>query len=338
MSADPGLPVLVFDETTVPAEHHFEVFHDTTAPLFDTAPIGDVGAFRALATDYMVDDVGISRVRYDPQVLRRTPRHVKFGMSNVLAVQLYHAGRLRGSVSDDYVLDLDRHGVGVVDLAEPFAALADAADVTWVGIPKERLGALAERQPPTVSLSHTSSRGRVLAAAVRDIWARLGTARADDAPILAAEIVETVSSVLDPGATAPPDHGLLPAMKEYIATNLDDLDLGPETLIDAFYYSRSSVYRLFEEDGGVARYIRDQRLLRCFEDLTRPTKLPRHISDSAVRWGFDNPSHFNRLFKARFGVPPSEVRARASEQPAPDWSQPETEEMIREFHTWLASA
>lgn len=338
MPADPGLPVLVFDETTIPAEYHFEVFHDTTAPLFDTAPVGDAVAFRAIATDYMVDDVAISRVRYDPQVLRRTWRHVRSGMNDVLAVQLYHSGGLRGSVSEDEVLDLDSRGVGVVDMAQPFAALAGAADVTWVGIPKERLGALGHRQPATASFDHGTARGHVLAASVRHLWGRLGSARADDAPQLAAEITEIVASVLDRESTAPPDHGLLPAMREYIAANLDDFDLGPESLIAAFHYSRSSVYRLFEPEGGVASYIRDQRLLRCFEDLTRPTKLPRRVSDVAVRWGFDNPSHFNRLFKERFGVPPSEVRARAAQEGASDWTTTETAAMISEFHRWMTSA
>lgn len=337
MSAAPGLPVLVFDEATIPAEHHFEVFHDTTAPLFDTAPVGDAGAFQAIATDYMVDDVGISRIRFDTQVLRRTSRHVRSGMDNVLAVQLYTRGGLHGSVGEDDALELDSHLVGVVDLAQPFSVVADASDVTWVGIPKERLGALGSRQPATVSFDQTSPRGRILAAAVRDIWDRLGTARASEAPGLAAEITETVSAVLDSEAPGPPDHGLRPAMKEYIAANLDDFDLDAGSLMAVFHHSRSSVYRLFEEEGGVARYIRDQRLLRCFEDLTRPTGLPRRVSDVAVRWGFDNPSHFNRLFKKRFGVPPSEVRARATEALDPGWSKPETEAMISVFHSWVAS-
>jgi AraC-like DNA-binding protein len=58
------------------------------------------------------------------------------------------------------------------------------------------------------------------------------------------------------------------------------------------------------------RYIRTQRLHRCLDELTRPANLPLKVSEIGTRWGFENPSHFNRLCKAEFGVPPSVVRSR----------------------------
>jgi AraC-like DNA-binding protein len=61
----------------------------------------------------------------------------------------------------------------------------------------------------------------------------------------------------------------------------------------------------------VAAFVREQRLLRCFDELSRPTKLTRLVSEIATRWGFDNPSHFNRLFNAQFGINPSDVAGAA---------------------------
>ena len=90
-----GFPVLVFDEASIPVEYQFEVFHDTTAPLFDTRPLSRAASTHAGAIDYLVDDLVVSRLRYGAQVLRRRPDHTSVA-GDCLAVQLYYRGGLRG--------------------------------------------------------------------------------------------------------------------------------------------------------------------------------------------------------------------------------------------------
>ena len=48
-----------------------------------------------------------------------------------------------------------------------------------------------------------------------------------------------------------------------------------------------------------------RRLARAREDLT-DSDLP--VSTIAHRWGFSDPSHFTRSFKARYGSSPREYR------------------------------
>lgn len=333
-----GLPVLVFDESSVPSEHQFEVFHETTAPIFDTHPLSAPDSFRASATDYLVDDLVISRLSYDAQVMRRTALNIRNGLSDSVAILLHHRGGLHGAVGADETLELNADQVGFLDLREPFAAWGDATPVTWLVIPRDRLlgSHPSSHSIPFRAWRRGSPRGTVVSAAVNDAWNMLGTATAHDAPRLAEEIVENVASALSPDDFLPSDAALLSAMKQHITVNLDDLSLDADALQTAFHWSRSSVYRLFEAEGGVGAYIRNLRLLRCFEDLTRPSKLPRRVSHVASRWGFDNPSHFNRLFRAKFGVPPSAVNVGRA-QASPTWSAPETRRMIHQFHTWATS-
>lgn len=68
----------------------------------------------------------------------------------------------------------------------------------------------------------------------------------------------------------------------FIKANLSDLVLGLDDLRAAFHCSRSSGYRCFEQHGGVASYIREQCLHRCFDELAQPTELPRRIADVAT--------------------------------------------------------
>jgi len=151
--------------------------------------------------------------------------------------------------------------------------------------------------------------GRVLTSALTTLWGELPRAEISDAPLLARSFVGLLNGLLQPS----PDHedhvrrALNVAMRQYIADHLDDLALDVDTLRRQFFCSRSTLYRLFEEDGGVAKFIRDARLRACMHELAFPSTTRKQIAFTATRWGFENPSHFNRLFKRAFGVAPSGV-------------------------------
>jgi AraC-like DNA-binding protein len=93
-----------------------------------------------------------------------------------------------------------------------------------------------------------------------------------------------------------------------IEAELESPGLQPLKLSHQLGISRSRLYRLFEPHGGVARYIRKQRLLRIFGALSDPT---RHeaVADLAFRHGFEDQSSFSRAFKREFGFSPRDVRA-----------------------------
>jgi len=60
-----------------------------------------------------------------------------------------------------------------------------------------------------------------------------------------------------------------------VIAHLDDLDLGVATLEEAFHCSRASIYRQFEDEGGVAAFVRWERLQRCYVELASSTGLER---------------------------------------------------------------
>lgn len=72
--------------------------------------------------------------------------------------------------------------------------------------------------------------------------------------------------------------------------------------------SRTSLHRLFEEEGGVQAYIRGRRLEAVRRSLIDP--LGREpIYAIAERLGFSDAAHLSRLFRARYGLTPSDFRA-----------------------------
>lgn len=94
----------------------------------------------------------------------------------------------------------------------------------------------------------------------------------------------------------------------YIEEHLDDPDLGVDRLQSVFCVSRATLYRMFSEIGGVARFIRRQRLVAARQHLRQHPEL-------AITWllyelGFGSERQFQRAFQAEFGISPSEWRER----------------------------
>ena len=118
--------------------------------------------------------------------------------------------------------------------------------------------------------------------------------------------------------------GRLERVQQTISKHLCSPALGSKMLCRLVGMSRSNLYRLFEETGGVARYIQSQRLLKAHEALCDATDR-RTISVIAEDLCFASASGFSRAFRHEFGLTPSEVRsacealgaARSSGFPAP---------------------
>ncbi|MGR2752816.1 helix-turn-helix domain-containing protein [Agromyces arachidis] len=330
---DGDVPVITFDARSAPADHQFELFHDTTAPVFDTLPSDSPADFAAEATDYLVGDLLVSRIAHSPQRMRRSPRHVRCGGEDAVALLVYRRG-IAGLRFDRVELRLDEQHVGVIDLAQPFYATCTDVDSVWVVIPRDRLPRSA-LTGPCARFHRDSPRGRVLRSAVLSVWARLPSARAADAPQLAQGIVDAAEAVLATGDFAPSDPALATAMRDFVGSHLDDLDLDAPTIARTFHCSRSTLFRIFAPFGGVDAYIRDKRLERCLDDLLEPETATRAVNLIATRWGFENPSHFSRLFSARFGLAPSV--AHRSARRTSDGYDPSTSRKISTFHEWAAA-
>lgn len=74
--------------------------------------------------------------------------------------------------------------------------------------------------------------------------------------------------------------------------------------------SLSSFKRDFQDIYGQppARWIREQRLSKA-RQLLEASQMS--VTDVAYSLGFENPTHFSRIFKQQYGFPPSEVGRRA---------------------------
>lgn len=101
----------------------------------------------------------------------------------------------------------------------------------------------------------------------------------------------------------------LAAVVEYIGKQFADPALSVASVAHQHDISPRYLQELLEQSGAsfVAR-VNELRLKRAFALLTRFPS--RGIAEIAAQAGFSNVSHFNRLFRLRFGDSPSGVRSR----------------------------
>jgi AraC-like DNA-binding protein len=93
-----------------------------------------------------------------------------------------------------------------------------------------------------------------------------------------------------------------------IDAHLGQREMTPASIAAGLGISRSTLYALFEPEGGIESYVFARRLDRSFEAIVNDPARVAGIGEIAFAHGFKSEAHFSRAFLARFGVKPSEVR------------------------------
>jgi AraC family transcriptional activator of tynA and feaB len=100
-------------------------------------------------------------------------------------------------------------------------------------------------------------------------------------------------------------------VRTYIEAHLHDPKLTPTRVAQVLGMSTRYVHHVFSEGGEtLARYILRRRLEECARALDDVAQRGQTATEIAFRHGFNDASHFGRVFRERFGLTPSEYRRR----------------------------
>lgn len=99
-------------------------------------------------------------------------------------------------------------------------------------------------------------------------------------------------------------------IEDYVRTNIQRPDLSPDLIAHACNISTCYLHKLFKDsDQTVSQWIKELRLQSALNDIKADTGTTT-LAEISYRWGFNDQAHFCRLFKARFGCSPREMRNR----------------------------
>lgn len=156
---------------------------------------------------------------------------------------------------------------------------------------------------------------------LRQYLAILGARGVGADPVLRALVARTVADLLvlafDARATAADRPGdvraaRLRAIKTDIAKSIDGGRLSVNSIASRHRVTPRYVQMLFAAEGTTfTQFVLESRLACAYRMLADPRFANRRVATVAFDAGFGDLSYFNRCFRRRFGVAPSQVRTEA---------------------------
>lgn len=316
----PRIPYDQFETSPLPSRERFAVWRESILPLFEPFPAEGlrVNSFQARVESFDLTDMFFAMTSFSAQRFQRGPHHkADFGADHFL-LQLYLSGGYAGRSGQQEII-VNPGDISLLDLAKPLETQAERSEVMSLIIPRDLMASwirLEQLNSGGVLKAEMPS-AKILRHHLTTVWKSLPEASLCQLASINHMVLGTVvgafrrSAGLEEQVQATWTQVSLDAICAYIHDNLDTSDLDPEHLCRRFACSRAQLYRMFAPIGGVARYIRDSRLARCLDELTRSTGGRQQIIDVATRWGFSSHSHFCRAFRQVYGFTPSEAVERA---------------------------
>jgi AraC-like DNA-binding protein len=274
--------------------------------------------FAARLTTRRADGLGFARTESSGYRIVRSRRDVESAPADHWTIYLQMHGRTAFEQNGD-MIRLERNDIAILDGRQPFHA-----DFTGVGrravvkVPRQMI----DRRAPWVRRRalHRIAAGAQFADLARDHIVAL---TAEDAPPddgASLVLAENLSNLIGlASATELPPSRLWPelqleALLAFCRQNLHDSELDPQRVADHFGMSVRTVHLRFERTGQTfGRWLLEQRLDACRTALRDARQRDANISEIAYRWGFNDLSHFNKMFRLRFDMTPREWRNGAGE-------------------------
>ena len=292
-----------------------------TADICDVVPLTTEDNFHVTTVTMMTRNALLVDTRATDQEYDRTPAHVARGAMDHFQITLCVEGEMRFS-SGRREVTMGPGAICLIDMAQPNRTVlrGGGSRTRLMAIILQRAmlaPRLAHPDSATATLlpsnhPHTRLLASHYAALTLPPEPEAGSAEATIdaiADIVAAAAGGTAD--IAAGVERAERHLYLAVIKRRIADNLETDALTADELCRHFQISRATLYRLFEADGGLSHYVREQRLNLAFRQLISPSAEDTRLIDLAVGMRFSSDSTFIRAFRRKFGLTPGELRELA---------------------------
>ncbi|MBZ9711114.1 AraC family transcriptional regulator [Mesorhizobium sp. ESP7-2] len=203
-------------------------------------------------------------------------------------------------------------------LGNPFSGRALESESLTLIVPDDQFADRGGLPPASSNTVLGGRRVKLMYDHMVGLETNLGSLAQDDLPSIKSRLLEVIFDTTTPFLNRGGEServsqiGMMTRARRLIRKNLISSDLTPDALSRELAISRTRLYELFESVGGVAKYMRQHRLLAAHRMLADPSDR-RTIAEVSLAIGYDSAANFSRAFTQQFGYSPSNIRThRAS--------------------------
>ena len=310
------LPHMHFDSRTMEARTAAEFWRDSLSRSWEMSIAAEhQPAFHAEVSMWKMDELIVGTSVFGPvQSRARRDRNIRDDQLDHYRLILMREGEFRCDAGGRQVSLAPRRFV-LTDMALP-EANASCCTSTVMYVPRALLEQALPRAVDLHGVSPDNACADLLADHLSALMAGLPAMTAEEVPSVNRATVNLLAASL---ATSPDnldaarpavDSVMLRRARRYIEQRLTDERLGVPDICAHLRISRSTLYRLFDSLGGVSNHIRERRLARVHDILSRSEER-QNIARIAEDHGFKTATHFSRAFRQQFGYSARDVRGIA---------------------------
>jgi AraC-like DNA-binding protein len=310
-----SLAPLRFETESFPPSQQFPAWREHISALADTRLPDDARPGEGFVVRQAVWDLeGMLFLQQTVPAFsyERSPDMVRFSPIDYWMITFLQAGRtwtgFGGRVAQN-----EPGMMEIRSLGQPFNGRALATESVTLIVPDDQFSDRGGLPPASNNAVLGGRRVKLLFDHLTGLEANLGRLALDDLPSVRGRLREMVFDTVTPfvdrngGSEQISQIGMMTRARRFIRKNLISSDLTPEALSRELAISRTRLYELFEAVGGVAKYIRQQRLSSAHAMLADPSDR-RTIAEVSVAIGYDSAANFSRAFTQQFGYSPSSIR------------------------------
>nr|WP_070958926.1 AraC family transcriptional regulator [Hyphomonas sp. Mor2] len=292
-----------------------EGYRERTSFLLECTPLltsRNVGTFQANA--WYSDKAIFLHNETDAFALKHTHRHVSESAHLILLRRMV-SGHLWGRIGD-ISTTFAPGPIHVQDQEMQYEGIQDRTVFQSAFIFKSALGYHPSKHLRNGQINPSSVVGRCLMRAWDDLFTQLW---ANDS-FIDAELLDRFLACAKVALGAPSErediriharNALFEVICGFIEQNLSDPELTVSRLLREFGVSRASLFRMFDEAGGVRSYIRRRRATRALLDVSVQPYRRGIINAVAEEWGFSSAPNFNRIIRDLYGYSPGAMFERS---------------------------
>jgi len=289
----------------LPKEMQLQSALDLYRQVYDIDPAFRLHDVNIDSNLWVSDSFALSRSHWDGLNFRRDPnRHLGREILQIKTI-------LSGYEKSDAIEEITQNAVDISTTDVEAADTVVGANVANFYVPFEAIGYDPSRHKQQFSFGLESSKGRLIGAAILDVTSRMPHTASQDVPRMVEEITDLFRDIILKNRKEVNLKNVIRArrlaMNAFIEQHIQNGSLGSASLVHEFSVSRASLYRMFEEDGGVVAYISKRRLYRALLSLKTEPLTRGAVRQVSEKYGFVDSATFSRSFKREFGFKPSDV-------------------------------